>query len=117
ARMGVDVVTGWARIARELKRRGIHVTAIDCAAYAEVLGQCYVATDAAAVDKDELTAALAALSALPGKSAAFTETFCIASRYFQPKNGTRVDAMREAIESDYCSSPLYPVLLTALMLA
>ena len=117
ARSAVDVFTGTTRVAQEFKRRGIHVTAVDCATYSEVLAQCYVATDAASVDKDELSDALAALNALPGKAGYFTETFCVASRYFQPKNGMRVDAIRDAIESDHRTSALYPILLTALMLA
>ena len=117
ARTAVDVFTGTTRVAQEFKRRGIHVTALDCATYAEVLAQCYVVTDAASVDKDELSGALALLNALPGKAGYFTETFCVASRYFQPKNGMRVDAIRDAIESSYRTSALYPMLLTALMLA
>ena len=37
------------------------------------------------------------LAALPGRAGYFTETFCLQSRFFQPKNGARVDAIREAI--------------------
>ncbi len=117
ARTAVDLFTGTTRVAQEFKRRGIEVTAVDSATYAEVLAGCYVATDAIAVDKDRLTQALDELNALPGAAGYFTETVCVASRYFQPKNGARVDAMRDAIEARYSSDPLYPVLLTALMLA
>jgi adenine-specific DNA-methyltransferase len=117
ARTALDLFTGTTRVAQEFKRRGIEVTAVDCATYAEVLAQCYIATDATAVDKDRLAQALDELGALPGVAGYFTETFCIASRYFQPKNGARVDAMRDAIEARYVGDPLYPVLLTALMLA
>jgi adenine-specific DNA-methyltransferase len=117
ARSALDLFTGTTRVAQEFKRRGIEVTAVDSATYAEVLAQCYIATDATAVDKDELAQALDELNALPGAAGYFTETFCVASRYFQPKNGARVDAMRDAIETRYTGDPLYPVLLTALMLA
>ena len=61
--------------------------------------------------------ALDRLNALPGQRGYVTEVFCEKSRYFQPKNGTRIDAIRDAIERDYAGSRLYPVLLTALMLA
>src|SRR5204862_5759877 len=44
-----------------------------------------------------------------------TETFCVQSRFFQPFNGQRIDAIRDAIESDYAQSLLYPVLLTSLI--
>ncbi len=117
ARTALDLFTGTTRVAQEFKRRGIEVTAVDCATYAEVLGQCYIATDATVVDKDRLAQALDELNALPGAAGYFTETFCVAARYFQPKNGARVDAMRDAIEARYAGDPLYPVLLTALMLA
>ena len=117
ARTALDLFTGTTRVAQEFKRRGIEVTAVDSATYAEVLAGCYIATDAIAVDKDRLAQAIDELNALPGVAGYFTETFCVAARYFQPKNGARVDAMRDAIEARYSSDPLYPVLLTALMLA
>jgi len=55
------------------------------------------------------------LHARPGVDGYFTETFCVQSRFFQPHNGRRVDAMRTAIERDYRTSWLYPVLLTSLI--
>jgi adenine-specific DNA-methyltransferase len=39
----------------------------------------------------------------------------VQSRFFQPFNGRRIDGIRDAIEADYCDSPLYPVLLTSLI--
>jgi adenine-specific DNA-methyltransferase len=117
ARTAVDLFTGTTRVAQELKRRGLAVTACDLATYSEVLAQAYIATDAAAVDHDALGATIAHLSALPGRRGYFTRTFCEQSRYLQPRNGERVDAIRDALESDYRASPLYPILLTSLMLA
>jgi len=113
----VDLFTGTTRVAQEFKRRGIAVTASDIATYSEVLGDCYIATDAASVDLDELTDALAVLSALPGRRGYFTRTFCEESRFFQPKNGARVDAIRDVLEADFRDSPLFAILLTSLMLA
>ena len=117
ARSAVDLFTGTTRVAQELKRRGLHVTAVDTASYSEVLSDCYVACDADEVDLEKLDAVLAGLAALPGRRGYFTETFCERSRYFQPKNGARVDAVREALQRDHRDSPLYPLLLTSLMLA
>ena len=117
ARTALDVFTGTTRVAQEFKRRGVDVTALDSATYAAVLARCYIATDATRVDKDKLSNAIDALNELPGEAGYFTETFCIASRYFQPKNGARVDVMRDVIEARYRNDPLYPVLLTSLMLA
>jgi len=117
ARTALDLFTGTTRVAQAFKRRDIRVTAVDSATYAEVLGGCFIATDATSVDKDALGRGLDQLNALPGRAGYFTETFCVASRYFQPKNGERVDAIRDAIEARYRGHPLYPVLLTSLMLA
>ncbi len=117
AKTGLDLFTGTTRVAQELKRRGVHVCAVDSATYSEVMARCYIATDATKVDKDELADALARLAALPGKRGYFTRTFCEESRYFQPQNGRRVDSIRQCLEDEYRKSPLFPILLTSLMLA
>ncbi len=117
ARTAVDLFTGTTRVAQELKRRGIHVTAADVATYSGVLSDCYIATDAAAVDAAELAAAVAELDALPGRSGYFTRTFCESARFLQPKNGMRVDAIRTAIEERYAGTALHPILLASLLVA
>jgi adenine-specific DNA-methyltransferase len=116
AHTAVDLFTGTTRVAQELKRRGLFVTAADLATYSEVLAACYVATDAATVDLAEFDDELARLQALPGRRGYFTETFCERARFFQPKNGRRVDAIRDALEEQR-GSALFPVLLTSLLLA
>jgi adenine-specific DNA-methyltransferase len=115
ATRALDLFTGTTRVAQELKRRGGVVTALDSARYAAVFARCYVETDADRVDRDELASLLAGLDGLPGRPGYFTETFCRASRYLRPENGERVDAIRDAIETDHAGSPLYPVLLTSLI--
>lgn len=117
ARTAVDLFTGTTRVAQEFKRRGLTVTATDLATYSQVLSDCYIATDASTVDLAEVDDALARLNALPGRRGYFTATFCEESRYFQPKNGARVDAIRDLLADEYAASPLFPVLLTSLMLA
>jgi adenine-specific DNA-methyltransferase len=117
AATAVDLFTGTTRVAQEFKRRGVHVTASDLASYSAVLSDCYIATDAAQVDPVELAEMLAELAALPGEPGYFTETFCLRSHYFQPRNGARIDAIRDELERNHRNSPLFPILLTALMLA
>lgn len=118
AATAVDLFTGTTRVAQEFKRRGLFVTATDVATYSDVLARCYIETDSTRVEKDELLEAIDELNALPPRPGYFTETFCIASRYFQPKNGARIDAIRDHIEGHYHSDPtMYYILLTALMLA
>ena len=115
AKTAVDLFTGTTRVAQEFKRRGIFTTAVDLATYSEVFAECYVATDADTVDGPELAAAVAGLNSLPGRAGYFTRTFCEESRFFQPKNGARIDAIRTALEEEYRDSALFPLLLTSLI--
>jgi adenine-specific DNA-methyltransferase len=115
ARRTLDLFTGTTRVAQEMKRRGAHVTAVDTARYSEVFAQCYVALDGARADTGAIEDAIRDLTARPGYDGYFTETFGVRSRYVQPHNGRRIDAMRDAIEADYRDAWLYPVLLTSLI--
>jgi len=115
ARTALDLFTGTTRVAQEFCRRGATVTAVDTATYSEVLAQCYVELDATTVDVDEVQEAIAQLNTLPPRRGYFTEAFCERARYFQPKNGQRVDAIREGIDTYYGDSWLRPVLLTSLL--
>lgn len=116
AHTAVDLFTGTTRVAQEFKRRGIFTTASDIATYSAALADCYIATDAATVDLDELDAAIDELDTLPGRPGYITETFCNSARFFQPKNGARIDAIRDAIDR-WRDTPLHPLLLTSLLLA
>ncbi|MGH8987676.1 MAG: DNA adenine methylase [Acidimicrobiales bacterium] len=114
-RNALDLFTGTTRVAQAFKRLGILVTAVDLARYAEVFARCYVETDAASQSPRELADALSRLNALPGSPGYVTDTFCRNARFFQPFNGERIDAIRDAIESDYAGTPLEPLLLTSLI--
>ena len=115
AQTALDLFTGTTRVAQEFCRQGIFTFAADIATYSEVLAQCYVQTDQADVPEEEVMAAITFLETLPVRRGYFTKTFCEESRYFQPKNGMRVDAIREGIDKYYADSPLRPILLTSLM--
>lgn len=117
AETALDLFTGTTRVAQEFKRRGGLVTAVDLSRYSKVFGDCWIATDSRSVDQKDLQNAVAYLNSLEGKAGYFTETFCIKSRFFQPHNGERVDVIRDALESEFKNSHLYPILLTALILA
>jgi adenine-specific DNA-methyltransferase len=115
ARTALDLFTGTTRVAQAFKQTGAHVTAVDTARYSEMFSRAYVATDAHAVDHRALADAIAELNALPGEPGYFTDTFCVRSRFFQPENGARVDAVRAAIEREHAGTPWYPILLTSLV--
>jgi adenine-specific DNA-methyltransferase len=115
ARTALDLFTGTTRVAQAFKGQGVHVTAVDSARYAHVFARTYVEADAASTDVDALEATLARLDALPGVDGYVTETFSRQARFFQPHNAARIDAVREAIESEHAGSALYPLLLTSLI--
>ena len=117
ARTALDLFTGTTRVAQEFKRRGIDVTAVDSATYAEVLAQCYIATDATAVDKDRLAQALDELERVARCGRLLHRDVLRGVTVFpaEERRARRCDARRH--RSRYSSDPLYPVLLTALMLA
>jgi adenine-specific DNA-methyltransferase len=115
ARTALDLFTGTTRVAQELKRRGAEVWAVDTARYSEVFARCYVATDPRSVDASALREAIEDLNALPGRDGYVTETFCRRSRFFQPKNGRRIDSIRDAIGERYAGTTVEPILLTSLI--
>src|SRR3984957_14460043 len=115
ARTALDLFTGTTRVAQAFKAQGVHVTAVASARYAETFARTYIETDAAATDAAALQAAVAHLNAVPGKPGYVTETFSHQARYFQPHNAARIDAVRDAIDSEYAGSPLFPLLLTSLI--
>jgi len=114
ARTVLDLFSGTSRVGHALKRAGFRVLANDHNAYAHVLARCYVQADRRRV-WDEGQRLIRELAALPPKPGYFTETFCERARFFHPRNGARVDAIREAIAQGSFEPDLEAVLLTALM--
>ncbi|MBC7461608.1 MAG: DNA adenine methylase [Thermoleophilia bacterium] len=115
-RTACDLFTGTTRVAQALKRDlGLDVVANDVTSYSEVLAQCYVEADAAALDQGELRAKLDHLASVPGVDGYVTETFCRQARYFQPHNGMRIDAVRAEIDVIAADATERAILLTSLM--
>jgi adenine-specific DNA-methyltransferase len=115
ARTALDLFTGTTRVAQAFKAQGVHVTAVDSARYAHTFARTYIETDSADTDSGALRAAVTHLNALPGNPGYVTETFSHEARFFQPHNAARIDAVRDAIDSEYAGSPLFPLLLTSLI--
>ena len=114
ARSVLDLFAGTSRVGLALKSAGYRVVANDHNAYAATLARCYVQADRERLLADAARL-VAELNALPGSPGYFTDTFCERARYFQPKNGARVDAIREAIARKGLAPELEAVLLTSLM--
>ncbi len=110
----LDLFAGTSRVGHALKAAGYRVVANDHNAYAETLARCYVEADAEAV-RDDATRLVDELNRLPGRAGYFTESFCVRSRYVQPHNGERIDAIREAIAHKGLPPALESVMLVSLM--
>lgn len=114
AKSVIDLFSGTSRVGHALKGAGYRVLSNDHNAYAATLARCYVQSDAEDVlaDAKKLVREFNSLKGVPGY---FTETFCERSRFFQPKNGERVDAIREAIAAKGLDPELESVMLVSLM--
>jgi len=117
ATTAVDLFTGTTRVAAAMKQLGMRVTAVDTATYSEVFSKTFIELDATGKDLRELADAVRSLNALSGTSGYFTEVFCEKARFFQPKNGQRIDAIRSVIETDYKGGWMYFPLLSSLLIA
>ena len=110
----VDLFSGTSRVGHALKGAGYKVLSNDHNTYAATLARCYVGADLERVERDARLL-LAELQALPGEPGWFTQTFCEQSRFFMPKNGARVDVIREAIIAKGLEPELEAVVLVSLM--
>jgi adenine-specific DNA-methyltransferase len=124
----LDLFSGTSRVGHALKRAGYRVIANDHNAYAHTLARCYIQSDA----EDTLPAAHSLIAELNGLTACppapltsclrasvppclFTQTYCHDSRFFHPKNGPRIAAIRDRIETLNLSEDLRAIALTSLL--
>lgn len=114
ARSVVDLFSGTSRVGHALKAAGFQVFANDMNAYAAALARCYVQADRNELLKDARRL-IAELNSRRGAPGYFTATFCEQSRFFQPKNGERIDAIREEIARKSLDQELESILLVSLM--
>lgn len=110
----LDLFSGTSRVGHALKRAGYRVIANDHNRYAATLARCYVEADREDVEPDA-RALISELNRLPGQPGWFTRTYCEEARFFQPKNGARVDAIREVLSRKDLPPDLEAVMLASLM--
>ena len=110
----LDLFSGTARVGHALKAAGWRVVANDHNAYAHALARCHVEADAEDVLADAKQL-VSELNALPGSPGWFTETYCVRSRFLHPRNGARIEAIRNRIEELSLPPVLEAVMITALM--
>ena len=114
ARSVIDLFSGTSRVGHALKKEGYQVLANDHNTYAYALAKCYVETDLDEVEKP-LSKLICEFNKLVGTPGFFTKNFCENARFFHPKNGERVDAIREAIEKKDLTPALKAAVLVSLM--
>ena len=110
----IDLFSGTSRVGHALKAEGFQVFSNDLNTYAATLARCYVQADRERHARMAQTL-LDEFGRLPGKAGYFTETFCVQSRFFQPKNGEKIDAIRDAIAAKGLEPELEAVVLVSLM--
>jgi adenine-specific DNA-methyltransferase len=110
----VDLFSGTSRVARGLKESGRYVIANDHLSYASTLARCYVQADADEW-RDRAADLIEELEAIPPAPGYFTKAFCEDARYLQPRNGARVDAIREEIARRDLPAELEAIALVSLM--
>jgi len=110
----VDLFSGTARVGHGMKASGYQVLTNDINHYAYLLSRTYVEADAGRWE-GELQRLLPFLNQLPGERGYITKTFCERSRFFQPFNGFRIDAIRRWIHEAPLHPELEAILLVSLM--
>jgi adenine-specific DNA-methyltransferase len=110
----LDLFSGTSRVARGLKASGRYVIANDHLSYASTLARCYVQADANRLG-DEAAKLIETLSRVPPSPGYFTKAFCEDARYLQPRNGARVDAIRNEIAQMKLGPELEAIALVSLM--
>jgi adenine-specific DNA-methyltransferase len=109
----LDLFSGTARVGHALKKADYQVISNDHNAYAHTLATCYVQADDTLLPHVEKLCA--EFNGMPGSPGYFTATFCEEARFFHPKNGARVDAIRQRMESMDLPPDLKAVMLVSLM--
>ncbi|MCY3971572.1 MAG: DNA adenine methylase [Acidobacteria bacterium] len=111
----LDLFSGTSRVGDALKRRQYRVLANDYLACGEAIARCYIEADGTPEQLRQARLLIDEFNRLPASAGYFTEVFCEKSRYLQPKNGARVDAIREEIERKDLDPELRAIVLVSLM--
>ncbi len=110
----LDLFSGTSRVGHALKQAGYRVLANDWNAYAATLARCYVAADLD-THAGPAAALIAELQQVEPQAGWFTDTYCERSRYLQPHNGAKVEAIRERIATLALDPLLEAVVLVSLL--
>lgn len=111
----VDLFSGAGHVSKHLRGCGYIVTANDMNYYAYCIADAYLSFFPLEATK-YMQATISRLNRIkPGYSGYFTRTFCEGAKFFQPKNGQKVDAIRDEIEKLRKYDLYYNAYLVSLM--
>lgn len=113
-RSAIDLFSGTSRVGHAFKNAGIFVTSNDANAYAHTLATCYVQADARKW-RARATALIQELGREPPRAGYITETYGLRSRFIHPRNGERIDAIRDKIAQLALEPELEAIALVSLM--
>ena len=113
----IDLFSGTSRVGHHFKSKGHRVIANDYSNFAKVLAECYVVADRDQYLLDAQKLIDEYNSNNNSTDGWFTDEYCFRSRFFQPKNGKRVDWIREDLERKSLDPVLKSIMLTSLMKA
>lgn len=111
----LDLFSGTSRVGSALKKRQYRVLANDYLACGEAIARCYVEADGTPEQLRQARVLIEEFNRLGPSPGYFTEVFCEKSRFLQPRNGARVDAIREEIEQKGLDPELKSIVLVSLM--
>ena len=110
----IDLFSGTSIVGYALKKHGFQVFANDFNSYAYTLAKCYIETNKVETE-GSAQQLIKDFNRISPSAGYFTETFCEKARFFHPKNGAKIDAIRNKIAEKKLPKLLESVLLVSLM--
>ena len=109
----LDLFSGTSRVSYALKALGHPIIANDHNTYAYNVAKCYIEGNTSHIKQAQRL--INELNSLKGSAGWFTQNYGTLSRYIQPHNCARIDAIREEIERKDLEPVMRSIILTALI--
>jgi len=115
----IDLFAGTSRVGFALQNEGITVLANDHNEYAHFLATTHVQADPE--EYKDIQKTIDHLNSIQPKAGWFTKTYCEDAKFFHPKNGAKIEAIRNYIEEKYGPKipdhkpEIYRILVVSLM--
>lgn len=110
-----DLFSGTSRVGHEFKKQGYEVFANDYNQYAYELARVYVEIPNNDDNAREAEKVISHLRSVGPSDGWFTKTYARDSRFFQPENAAKIEAIREEIDALSLSPDMRSIALVSLM--